>query len=249
MFVQPQVPIFYGTGTADIIVPPLGPIGMYYKTTHAGKVIAEITGATHFEPNTIGPNRWTPYAAAYFGCYLYSLSDACDTIYGSGGSSLCSAVPMTLCKHTPPPSSLNQAEAPVDDHSAPMNELMSSSFIVADMHDGDQKSITMSKIDQAHAKMTIKPYANNQTWIVETILTLSEAAVVGVVDFQVPGKPGPPPCNLTVSLMYSPDPCMLHMFRKGMHGPQKRALEFTDHTGTISKDPKVPLNTWVELTM
>merc|ERR1711934_603348 len=101
-FAQPQVPIFYGTGTADVIVPPVGVIGMYYKTTKPGKVIAEITGATHFEPNTIGPNRWTPYAAAYFGCYLYGIQDACDTIYGSSSKALCRAIPMSLCKHTSP---------------------------------------------------------------------------------------------------------------------------------------------------
>merc|ERR1712010_111862 len=107
-FAQPQVPIFYGTGTLDVIVPPVGVIGMYYKTTKPGKVIAEITGATHFEPNTIGPNRWTAYAAAYFGCYLYKISDACDTIYGDSASKCdlctCSKVPMSMCKHTSPPS-------------------------------------------------------------------------------------------------------------------------------------------------
>ena len=29
-------------------------------------------------------------------------------------------------------------------------------------------------------------------------------------------------------------------------GCKKHTLEFTDPTGTISKDPKFPLNTWVE---
>lgn len=74
VFQQPKVPIFYGTGTLDVVVPPIGVIGMYDKTTIAGKVLAEITGATHFEPNTIGPNRWTAFAAAFMGCHLYDLS-------------------------------------------------------------------------------------------------------------------------------------------------------------------------------
>ena len=106
MFVQPRVPIFFGTGTADIVVPPLGVIGMYEKTSIRGKVVAEITGATHFEPNTIGPNRWTVYAAASFGCHLYGIEDGCETVYGADSSKCdlcaCAKVPMSLCKHTAP---------------------------------------------------------------------------------------------------------------------------------------------------
>jgi len=110
---QPKVPIFYGTGTADFIVPPAGPIGMYAKTTIRGKVLAEILGATHLEPNTFGGrNRWTDFAAAYFGCHLYGIQDACDTIYGTRSGSLCNCpqVRMTVCRHTLPLVNVNSTD-------------------------------------------------------------------------------------------------------------------------------------------
>jgi len=103
---QPLVPIFYGTGSLDTIVPPGGVINDYKKTLIKGKVLAEIKGATHFEPNTIGPNRWTDYAAAMMGCYLYEIPDACDTIYGNNRTKcdlcVCNRVPMTTCTFTKP---------------------------------------------------------------------------------------------------------------------------------------------------
>lgn len=105
-FKQPHVPIFYGTGSADVIVPPGGVISDYKKTTIKGKVLAEIKGATHFEPNTIGPNRWTPYAAAMMGCYLWEIPDACSLIYGKSRTRCdlcyCDKVPMTTCTFTQP---------------------------------------------------------------------------------------------------------------------------------------------------
>jgi len=115
-------------------------------------------------------------------------------------------------------------------------------FVVADMHDGDQKSVSFTEGKDGAITMTITPHANNQTWVVKVAITATDTAVSGVVDFNVPGKPGPPPCNLTVTLMTE------YGGRSGKHGPGKRTLEFTDHTGTITKDPKFPLNTWVELT-
>jgi len=120
-----------------------------------------------------------------------------------------------------------------------------SDLVVADMHDGDQKAITFQSCEctvPCECTMTIKPHANNQTWQVQVPLHVTESTVSGVVDFNVPGKPGPPPCNLTVTLFVE---------RGGRHGQstygEKRTLEFTDHTGTITKDPHFPLNTWVEL--
>lgn len=121
----------------------------------------------------------------------------------------------------------------------------STDFVVADMHDGDQKAISLRTTDTEGAMMmTIKPHGNNQTWVVEVAITADDTAVSGLVDFNVPGKPGPPPCNLTVTLMTEYGGALSGKGR----GPSKRTLEFTDPTGTISKDPKFPLNTWVELT-
>ncbi len=93
-----QIPIFYGTGTADVLVPPATVRSAYMNTRGVPKVYANILGATHLEPNTVGPNRWTDYAAAMFGCYLYKIDDACDTVFGSSSQSLCTGpVKMAEC--------------------------------------------------------------------------------------------------------------------------------------------------------
>merc|ERR1712070_732334 len=55
------------------------------------------------------------------------------------------------------------------------------------------------------------------------------------VDFNVPGKPGPPPVNLTATLWQSRS-------ASGM----KTEFEFTDPSGTLA-EPEFPLNRWVEL--
>jgi len=134
---------------------------------------------------------------------------------------------------------------------APFTDGNSGEFIVADMHDGDQKAISISEEQcfpgpcspgsDGVSIMTIKPHANNQTWVVQVELHSSTNDVSGVVDFNVPGKPGAPPCNLTVTLMTE------YGGSSGKFGHGKRTLEFTDPTGTITKDPTFPLNTWVEL--
>merc|ERR1711865_141397 len=125
-------------------------------------------------------------------------------------------------------------------------------FVVADMHDGDKKRITFGPdgtgVLAGTFPMTIRPHGNNQTWIVHVTMVMSKGSpfntgVQGVVDFNVPGKPNPPPCNLTVALWTESTP-----YNLGPPAPgPKRALEFTDHTGVISHDPALPLNTWVEI--
>jgi len=96
------VPIFYGTGSKDTIVPASQVKPQYQDTHGVAKVYANIEGATHFEPATVGPNRWTDYVAAMFGCYLYDMPEACNTVFGEGDGTLCSGkdpMPMTECKH------------------------------------------------------------------------------------------------------------------------------------------------------
>lgn len=119
-------------------------------------------------------------------------------------------------------------------------------FVVADMHDGDQKRITFGKftylegLSDGFVPMTIRPHGNDQTWEVHADMHFNQEYATAIVDFNVDGKPSPPPCNLTVSLWRE-------VAGFSMNGARKRTLEFTDPTGTITKDPQFPLNTWVEL--
>lgn len=102
-------------------------------------------------------------------------------------------------------------------------------MVFADMHDGDEKEVTI-----AGTTMTIKPSGNNQTWIVNTVIDAETCSAV--IDFNVPGKPGPPPVNLTAMLWYSV-----------AAGTQKKTeFEFTDPSGTLA-EMDFPLNRWVEL--
>merc|ERR1711998_499198 len=103
--------------------------------------------------------------------------------------------------------------------------------VFADMHDGDQKELTLED-----GKLTIVPHGNNQTWVVEAMLDVVKCTAV--VDFNVPGKPGPPPVNLTAAI-YA-------LLSKG-EGIAKHAVEFTDPSGTLKKDPHYPLNYWIAL--
>eukprot|EP00746_Dinoflagellata_sp_MGD_P002814 gnl/MRDRNA2_/MRDRNA2_105494_c0_seq1.p1 gnl/MRDRNA2_/MRDRNA2_105494_c0~~gnl/MRDRNA2_/MRDRNA2_105494_c0_seq1.p1 ORF type:complete len:363 (-),score=59.11 gnl/MRDRNA2_/MRDRNA2_105494_c0_seq1:177-1265(-) len=109
-------------------------------------------------------------------------------------------------------------------------------FIYADMHDGDKKKVTISG-----ASMTIQPFGNNQTWVVKT--TLDAKLCNAVIDFNVPGKPGPPPVNLTATLIGSVKAGLLKI---GGGVEQKTLFGFTDPSGTLaSKD--FPLNRWVQI--
>merc|ERR1711865_1349942 len=95
------------------------------------------------------------------------------------------------------------------------------------MHDGDQKEITISG-----TSITIKPSGNNQTWVVNS--KVDPTSCSASINFNVPGKPGPPPVNLQAKLWYS-------VSSKG----KKTVFEFTDPSGTLAaKD--FPLNHWVE---
>jgi len=100
--------------------------------------------------------------------------------------------------------------------------------VFADMHDGDQKKVT-----QKNGKLTIVPHANNQTWVVES--TVDRDSCSAVIDFNVPGKPGVPPVNLTATF-----------YTMARVGKTKLGVEFTDPSGTIAK-PGFPLNVWVQI--
>jgi len=100
--------------------------------------------------------------------------------------------------------------------------------IYADMHDGDKKEITITG-----TSLTIKPSGNNQTWEVKS--EFDQKSCTASINFNVPGKPGPPPVNLQATLMSI-----------WSATGTKTQFEFTDPSGTLAA-PSVPLNEWVEI--
>lgn len=103
--------------------------------------------------------------------------------------------------------------------------------VFADMHDGDKKAVEIKG-----SSMIIKPSGNNQNWSVKA--KLDQETCSAVVDFNVPGKPNPPPKPLTLSLW--------NLFSDFGGFSQKVEFEFTDPSGKLAK-PDYPLNTWVQL--
>ena len=117
--------------------------------------------------------------------------------------------------------------------------------LYSDQHDGDQKAVQVL----AGGKLTIKPHANTQKWVVTSMLdalvrvphspnsgqllmnwlqcglppALSTAAMyqscTASIDFNVAGKPNPPPVNLTLSFWELERP-----------STNKQALIFTDES-------------------
>lgn len=105
------------------------------------------------------------------------------------------------------------------------------STIMVDMHDGDNKKVTI-----AGEKLTIVPAKNNQTWKVET--KLDTKFCNASIDFRVPGKPGSPPCAITGTFWDL-------MQANSRTKKAVLALEFTDPTGQLDKDPTKPINMWI----
>ena len=102
-------------------------------------------------------------------------------------------------------------------------------FVFFDQHDGDQKQVTLTQT----MALKILPYNNSQVWEIHS--TVDPDKCTAVIDFNVPGKPSPPPVNLLATIYKL----------VGSSGSDSRAIVFTDPSGTIAK-PTVPLNTWIE---
>jgi len=103
-----------------------------------------------------------------------------------------------------------------------------------DIHDGDYKIVTVND-----SRLTITPNVsefNHQTWIVESTL---DAKCQATIDFNVKGKPNPPPCNLTATIWNMSE-------FESVGKRSKIVVEFTDPTGQINPDPTEPINEWVE---
>ena len=105
--------------------------------------------------------------------------------------------------------------------------------VYADMHDGDKKEVTISG-----TSITIKPSGNNQTWLVKSEMSNQSATCGASINFNVPGKPNPPPVNLSATFFYS------------VMRPHSMSTEFgfTDPTGTIAAK-NFPLNRWIQLSL
>merc|ERR1712194_199019 len=102
--------------------------------------------------------------------------------------------------------------------------------VFADIHDGDKKEVIISG-----TSVTIKPFGNNQTWVVNSYLNVNKSCTAPV-DFNAPGKPNPPPVPLLAAFLYNSAPTGLFKYE----------IEFTDPSGTLAP-VDFPLNHWVEL--
>jgi hypothetical protein len=105
--------------------------------------------------------------------------------------------------------------------------------VYADMHDGDKKEVTISG-----TSLIVKPYGNNQTWIAKSKVDARSCSVT--LDFNVPGKPSPPPVALTATFLYTAS-------SRASAGEGKTEFEFTDPSGTLAPVSYYPLNHWVEI--
>jgi hypothetical protein len=102
--------------------------------------------------------------------------------------------------------------------------------VFADLHDGDEKRIVLAGDD-----LTVTSNSD-ETWVVHS--KLDRDLCKATIDFNVPGKPSPPPVNLTATLWQAG---ALNSF-----AAKKTVVEFTDPTGTLA-EAAYPLNHWVQL--
>ena len=92
-----------------------------------------------------------------------------------------------------------------------------------DMHDSDKKAVLVKGSD-----LTIKPYDNKEEWVIESKFT---EGCVASVNFDVPGKPSPPPYPLTLSIWGM----------ASIAGAVKDAMIYTEPDAPLGS----PLNIWV----
>merc|ERR1711976_369860 len=110
-------------------------------------------------------------------------------------------------------------------------------LVVGDIHDGDKKSIEVSarrSFSGFITTMTVKPYQNDESWTVKGQL---DANCEATVDFNVAGKPNPPPVPLQVKAWDMVSVAL------DDNVPDKKAILFQDPSETIGDGI---LNVWVE---
>ena len=103
--------------------------------------------------------------------------------------------------------------------------------VFSDMHDGDAKEIRVGGTRTDKDKLTIKPHGNNQTWTVQATF---DSSCIASVNFDVPGKPNPPPVALGAR----------EWGLVSIGGLARDALIFTDPSATIAP-ATLPLNAWL----
>jgi len=101
-------------------------------------------------------------------------------------------------------------------------------LVFEDIHDGDEKALKVSHKNE----LTIKPSGNDQSWEVKAQL---DDKCIASVDFDVPGKPNPPPVPLKAQVWGM----------TSIAGVDKNAILFSDPSGTIA-DPSAILNIWAQ---
>ncbi|CAE7658806.1 SOQ1 [Symbiodinium pilosum] len=100
------------------------------------------------------------------------------------------------------------------------------------MHDGDKKEVTI-----ASGSVTIKPSGNTQTWTVKA--DLDPKTCQALIDFNVPGKPNPPPVKLLMTYWSA-------IGDEASTAQEKATFEFTDPSGKLASS-QTPLNSWLSL--
>ncbi|KAL3924688.1 MAG: hypothetical protein SGPRY_003846 [Prymnesium sp.] len=119
-------------------------------------------------------------------------------------------------------------------HTASTFQIRTGATLFFDVHDGDQKTVSFNRhVPNLSDSVTIRPHANNQTWRVDAVW--DPHFMNGSIDFNVMGKPEPPPVNLTLSYK--------KLFGKwGVNA----MCQFNDPTGAINS-PRVPVNAWISV--
>ena len=103
-------------------------------------------------------------------------------------------------------------------------------IIFRDIHDGDYKKATVS---DGATVLTITPYNNQEQWVIKAGPFDENCATM--VDFNVPGKPDPPPVKLLLKVA--------SIDYDDVAKTVAPVAVFTDPSGTLA-DPTLPLNVW-----
>ena len=107
-------------------------------------------------------------------------------------------------------------------------------LVVNDLHDGDAKLLRVTNPGDA---LTIVPHGNAQHWKVGPVKFDNNEDCVASINFNVPGKPSPPPVPLAAKVWG------MTSIAGAPALPDKSVLVWSDPSGTVA--PRTtPLNVW-----
>jgi hypothetical protein len=111
---------------------------------------------------------------------------------------------------------------------------------LVDMRDMDKKMVHVHRSKDGMFLTIENSDPDSPHWKVVTEVNDDCSATV---DFNVPNKPNPPPVGLTASLWVTKE----RLINAKLDGQfiTRPILQFSDHTGTLTKDTRYPLNQWV----